>query len=316
MNYLNKDLQKRIDGKLKILNSLRPLPVPAVKKLQEQFKIEMTYNSNGIEGNTLTLKETFLVISEGITIKGKPLKDHLEAKNHYEALEYLYSLVEKDNSQNISEYLIRNLHKLVTAETDKEWAGNYRNSNVIIVGSEHTPPDAFEVSIVMGDLIKWLRENQKKLHPIELAAIFHHKLVFIHPFFDGNGRTARLAMNLLLMQKSYPMAVMLKNDRKKYYQTLSRADEKDYAPFVRFIAQAVERTLDIYLKTLTPVSQKIEKYFSLSEISKSTSYSAKYLNLLAQKGKLEAHKEGRNWLTTREAVARYMNSRERKRKII
>ena len=316
MNYLNKDLQKRIDGKLKILNSLRPLPVPAVKKLQEQFKIEMTYNSNGIEGNTLTLKETFLVISEGITIKGKPLKDHLEAKNHYEALEYLYSLVEKDNSQNISEYLIRNLHKLVTAETDKEWAGNYRNSNVIIVGSEHTPPDAFEVSIVMGDLIKWLRGNQKKLHPIELAAIFHHKLVFIHPFFDGNGRTARLAMNLLLMQKSYPMAVMLKNDRKKYYQTLSRADEKDYAPFVRFIAQAVERTLDIYLKTLTPVSQKIEKYFSLSEISKSTSYSAKYLNLLAQKGKLEAHKEGRNWLTTREAVARYMNSRERKRKII
>jgi|SRR3989344_3413239 len=316
MNYLNKDLQKRIDGKLKILNSLRPLPVPAVKKLQEQFKIEMTYNSNGIEGNTLTLKETFLVISEGITIKGKPLKDHLEAKNHYEALEYLYSLVEKDNSQNISEYLIRNLHKLVTAETDKEWAGNYRNSNVIIVGSEHTPPDAFRVPIVMGDLIKWLRENQKKLHPIELAAIFHHKLVFIHPFFDGNGRTARLAMNLLLMQKSYPMAVMLKNDRKKYYQTLSRADEKDYAPFVRFIAQAVERTLDIYLKTLTPVSQKIEKYFSLSEISKSTSYSAKYLNLLAQKGKLEAHKEGRNWLTTREAVARYMNSRERKRKII
>ena len=292
------------------------MPVPAVKKLQEQFKIEMTYNSNGIEGNTITLKETFLVISEGITIKGKPLKDHLEAKNHYEALEYLYSLVEKDNSQNISEYLIRNLHKLVTAETDKEWAGNYRNSNVIIVGSEHTPPDAFRVPIVMGDLIKWLRENQKKLHPIELAAIFHHKLVFIHPFFDGNGRTARLAMNLLLMQKSYPMAVMLKNDRKKYYQTLSRADEKDYAPFVRFIAQAVERTLDIYLKTLTPVSQKIEKYFSLSEISKSTSYSAKYLNLLAQKGKLEAHKEGRNWLTTREAVARYMNSRERKRKII
>ena len=113
MKHLNKNLQNRIERRLKELNKLRPLPPSAVKKLQEQFQIEMTYNSNAIEGNSLTLKETFLVINEGITIKGKPLKDHLEAKNHQEALEYLSNLVEKGKKQTISELFLRGLHQLV-----------------------------------------------------------------------------------------------------------------------------------------------------------------------------------------------------------
>lgn len=315
MKYLNKKLQDRIEEKVKELNKLRPLPASAVKKLQEQFRIEMTYNSNGIEGNSLTLKETFLVINEGITVKGKPLKDHLEAKNHYEALEYLSDLVEKGRRQTISERLIRKLHQLITKETEEEWAGRYRNSNVIIGGAEHTPPDALEVPSEMDNLIKWLKESRKKLHIIELAALLHHKLVYIHPFFDGNGRTARLIMNLLLMQAGYPLVIVLKNDRKKYYQVLSKADKGDLVPFVIFIARAVERSLDIYLKTLTPVSKKREKYLSLSEIAKQTPYSAKYLNLLVRQGKLEAHKQGRIWLTTKEAIERYTKTRERKRKI-
>lgn len=313
MKHLNKNLQHRIERKLKKINQLRPLPVQAVRKLQEQFKIEMTYNSNGIEGNSLTLKETFLIINEGITVKGKPLKDHLEAKSHYEALEYLSDLVEKDKQHTISERFIRNLHQIIMQETDKEWAGKYRNSNVVIGGAKHVPPDAFEVSILMNDFIKWIKENKKKLHLVELVALLHHKLVYIHPFFDGNGRTARLVMNLLLMQKGYPLVVVLKNDRKKYYQVLAKADKEDFIPLVQFMAQAIERSLDIYLKTLTPVSEKREKYLLLSEISKQTSYSTKYLNLLARQGKLEAHKQGRNWLTTKEAVERYMIARKRKR---
>lgn len=120
MEYLNKNLQNRIEDKLTELNRLRPLPPSAVRKLREQFKIEMTYNSNGIEGNSLTLKETFLVINEGITVKGKPLKDHLEAKDHYEALEYLSDLVEKGKRHTTSERFIRNLHQLIMRETDKE----------------------------------------------------------------------------------------------------------------------------------------------------------------------------------------------------
>ena len=218
VEYLDKKTKERINEKLKRLNKSRPLPSSAVKKLQEQFRIEMTYNSNGIEGNSLTLKETFLIINEGITVKGKPLRDHLEAKNHYEALEYLSSLVEKNRKQTVSEQLIRNLHQVVMQETEKEWAGKYRNSNVIIGGAEHEPINAVDVPYEMAKFIEWWRKYQKKIDVIELAAIIHHKLTYIHPFFDGNGRTARLIMNLILMQSGYPLVIILKNDRKKYYQ--------------------------------------------------------------------------------------------------
>ncbi len=167
----------------------------------------------------------------------------------------------------------------------------------------------------MKNVISWFVKTQKKLHPIELAALLHHKLVHIHPFFDGNGRTARLVMNIILMRAGYPLTVILKNDRKKYYRSLQSADGGSYKALTRFIAQAVERSLDIYLKTLRPSSPKNEKYQILSVISQNTPYSAKYLNLLARLGKLEAHKQGRNWLTSKEAVQRYIDGRERIRKI-
>jgi Fic family protein len=314
MQYLDKKIQTRIDEKLKLLNSFRPLPVSAVKKLKEQFEIEMTYNSNAIEGNSLTLKETYLVINEGITIKGKPLKDHLEAKNHQEALEYLYELVEADKKNTFSENLIRSLNQIVQQNIDKQWAGRYRNSAVIIGGADHRPPEALEIPKMMRSLVDWVGDNKKKMHPVELASILHHKLVFIHPFFDGNGRTSRLAMNILLMQAGFPLVIVMKNDRKKYYQTLSLADKNDYAPFINFIARAVERTLDIYLKILAPSKKNKEKFVSLSGLAKDSKFTEKYLNLLARSGKLEAHKEGRNWLSSKDALKRYLDSRERIRK--
>lgn len=315
MKYLDTKTAKRLEEKLSKLHSLRPLPKSAVKKLREQMQIEMTYNSNAIEGNSLTLKETFLVINEGITVKGKPLKDHLEAKDHHAALQFLYELVEKGKRHTISERLIRSLHELIMQDTDKEWAGTYRNANVMISGADHTPPDALEVPQQMRELANWIKDNRKKLHIIESTSLLHHKLAFIHPFFDGNGRTARIIMNLLLMQSGFPLVIILKNDRKKYYDVLDKADKGDYNPLVRFIAQAVERSLDLYLKTLTPVSKKQEKYLPLSELAKQTPYSAKYLNLLIRQGKLEAHKDDRNWITTKEAVNRYIKDRERKRRI-
>lgn len=310
---LDKKIQERLERKKELLNSLRPLPVQAVKKLREQFELEMTYNSNAIEGNSLTLKETYLVISEGITIKGKPLKDHLEAKNHTEALAFLYDLIDKDKKHTLSEQLIRSLHQLIVSDTDKEWAGRYRNSAVMITGADYTPPEAMEVPKLMRQLIEWTRKEKQKLRPVELAAIFHHKLVHIHPFFDGNGRTARLAMNIFLLQAGFPLAIVLKNDRKKYYRMLSMADKGNYEPLVRFVAQAVERSLDIYLKVLTPSSKKKEKFYKLSELSKLSKYSTKYLNLLTRTGKLEAHKEGRNWFASKEALERYISGRERKK---
>lgn len=303
----------RIDEKLKKLQGLRPLSSSAVEKLRQQFELEMTYNSNAIEGNSLTLKETYLVLNEGITIKGKPLKDHLEAKDQHQALEFLYDFVNPDKKSTFSEHLIRNLHQIVMQKTDAEYAGKYRTSNIFIGGADHTPPDALQVPGEMENLMKWFVKERKRLHPIELSALLHHKFVYIHPFFDGNGRTARLIMNLVLMQAGYPLAVILKNDRKKYYRVLSLADKGDTDPTIKFVSSAVERSLDIYLKTLTPVTQHREEFKILSEISKQTFYSEKYLNLLARSGKLEAHKQGRNWLTSQESIDRYIKSRQRKR---
>ena len=146
----------------------------------------------------------------------------------------------------------------------------------------------------------------------ESAAYAYH-LSQNHPFFDGNGRTSRLVMNIVLMQAGFPLVIVLKNDRKKYYQNLSLADKGDYTPFVNFIARAVERTLNIYMKILMPNKKGKEKFISLAELSKETKFTEKYLNLLARSGKLEAYKEGRNWVTSKDALKRYLDNRKRKR---
>lgn len=308
-----KALLKRIDEKLQAIERHRPLPSSAVAKLREQFAIEMTYNSNAIEGNRLTLQETYLVISEGITVKGKPLKDHVEAKNHHEAIQFLYELLERDKRHTISKHLIRSLQQMIVSESDPEVAGKYRTGNVMITGSKHSPPDAFEVPKLMHDLVAWIKKSEGRMHPVELAALAHHKITHIHPFFNGSGRTARLLMNLLLMTKGYPLVVILKNDRKKYYASLDKADHGDTSAIERLVAQAVERSMNIYLKAIRPKQDPRAKLVPLSKLAAGTKFSEKYLNLLARSGKLEAHKEGRNWVSSKAALKRYLDTRERKR---
>lgn len=310
-----KQLLARIDEKYKLIQSQRPLSPAIVAKLKEQFSIEMTYNSNAIEGNKLTLKETFLVINDGLTVKGKSLQDHLEAKNHHEAIHFLYELLEHEKRHTVSEQLVRSLQKIIVRDLDDEDAGNYRKGSVMITGSKHKPPEAFEVAHLMRDLIVWIKKNSKVLHPVELAAKAHHKLVHIHPFTDGNGRTARLFMNLILMQSGYPLVVILKNDRPKYYRALEKADQGQSADMERFIAQAVERSMNLYLKAFkSPIPQKA-KLLPLSAIAEKSPFSEKYLNLLARNGKLEAHKEGRIWMSSMESLERYLQGRERQRKV-
>ena len=319
MALLDPTFLKRLDQKLEIIKKHRPLPTASVNKLKEQFAIELTYNSNAIEGNRLTLKETYLVISEGITVKGKSLRDHLEAKDHHEAIHFLYELIEHDRRHTVSEHLIRSLQQLVIRETDSKNAGTYRAENVIITGSSHTPPEAYEIPHLMKKFVDWMKSSNKKYHPIELAALAHHRLVHIHPFVDGNGRTARLLMNLLLLQQGYPLVVILKNDRKKYYDVLEQADREKFGPLVQFIAQSTERALNLYLRVLNPAKSRaqsnMQRYMPLSELSRGTPYSAKYLNLLIRSGKLEGHKEGRNWVSSRGALNRYLAGRLRKRKV-
>jgi len=302
---IRKNLQQLLENKLKQLNKLRPISNTLILKLKERFEVEMTYNSNAIEGNTLTLKETFWVIQEGITVKGKSLKDHLEARNHKDALDFLYELINKNQKNTISEHLIKELHALIIQDINKKIAGQYRIVDVFITGTDHTPPSAIDVPYKMKELIKWAQKNYKSMNIIEFAAIFHHKFVHIHPFEDGNGRTGRLLMNIFIMAYGFPLSVIQNNDRQKYYRALALADSGNYKLLVNFIAQAVLRSLNIYLDTLIPTKDK-EKYLPLSEISKVFPYSQEYLSKLAKEGKIEAYKLKRNWLTSKESIERYI----------
>lgn len=306
---LSENLKNMLEEKLKRLNELRPISTTLLQKLKERFEVEMTYNSNAIEGNTLTLKETYWVIQQGITVKGKPLKDHLEAKNHKEALDFLYETIEHSKNFTFSEHLIRELHALIIQDIDKNIAGKYRDVDVFITGAEHKPPSALEVPFKMRELVDWAKTNYKKMNIVEFAAIFHHKFVHIHPFQDGNGRTGRLVMNIFLLNYGFPLVIIQKNNRQQYYKALGLADMQNYRFLVSFIAQAVLRSLNIYLDTLTPSRDK-EKWISLAEATKFCSYSQAYLGKLAKEGKLDAIKLKRNWLTTKEAVENYISSKK------
>lgn len=306
--YLSQKTKNLLKEKLNTLNSLRPINRTLLNKIREDFQIEMTYNSNAIEGNTLTKKETFWVISEGLTIKGKSLKEHLEVKNHKEALDFLYELIDINKKNIISEHLIKQIHSLAVKESDSEIAGTYRKGNVFISGSDHKPPSGFEVPNKMEELIKWIKEEKDNYHIVELSAILHHKLVAIHPFWDGNGRTARIIMNIFIMQAGHPMAVILKNDRQRYYRVLSEADKGDYKNLCEFLAQSVIRSLNVFLTTLKPSQKEKDKLLSLAELSKYCDYSPAYLKKLALSNKIEATKKGRNWYSSKKAVEDYVES--------
>lgn len=295
---------KRIKEKLLVLNKSRPFPPYLVNKLREQFSIEMNYNSNAIEGNTLTLRETMLVLQQGITIKGKSLKDHLEVKNQAEAIAYLYEIVGGTQDIQISEILIRNIHSLIVQKIEGVEAGTYRSYDVRISGSKHVPPPAFEVSHKMNELINWYKKNKKTLDTVTLATEFKHRFVHIHPFGDGNGRVSRLIFNIILMKEGYPIVVILKNDRMKYYRALQKADKGKIENLVFLISQAIERSLDLYIQAIKN-STKENTIMLLSEIASKTKYSSEYLGLLIRSGKIAGVKEGRNWKTSLDAIQRY-----------
>jgi Fic family protein len=300
----------RLYEKKQVLQTSRPLPSIALNKIKESLSIEWTYNSNSIEGNTLSLRETQMVLQEGITIKGKSLREHFETHNHDKAIDYLFSIVNEDYVLRSIDIL--NLHGLVLRSIEEDFAGRLRNGGVRITGANFVPPNANKVSDLLDELIHFINTNPLHLNDIELAAVFHHKLVWIHPFFDGNGRTVRLAMNLLLIRCGFPPAIILKNDRKKYYEALNQANGGNYQKLTLLMCQALERTLNIYINAL-PGNDK--EYIEISNLVQEPNmpYGQEYISLLARQGKIDAYKEGRNWLTTREAIENYINTRKRKR---
>ncbi len=300
----------RLQDKLNLLNAARPLPSASLNSIRESLLIEWTYNSNSIEGNTLNLRETQMVLQEGITVKGKSLREHFEAKNHEHAITYLYGLVKPAYKMTSKDILA--IHALVLRVIEDDFAGRLRNASVRISGANFIPPNARKVPDLLDNLVDFVNRNPLQLNAIELATVFHHQFVHIHPFFDGNGRTVRLAMNLLLMKVGFPPAIILTTDRKKYYEALNQANKGKYHKLMLLMCQAVERSLNIYLSA---VPNNDQDYEAISTIVKEPDvpYGQEYVSLLARQGKIDAHKEGRVWYTTKDAILNYIINRERKR---
>ena len=251
----------KLDALKAKLDEYRPLPAAVVANLHENLVLQWTYHSNAIEGNTLTLKETKVAL-EGITVGGKTLSEHFEAINHRDAI----LLVEEHVSQQqtLDEWTIKSLHQLVLKNIDADNAGKYRSVNVQIAGAEHRPPEALfiseEVTEQMQGFIHWYNTEANQLHPVERAAKVHGEFVKIHPFVDGNGRTARLLMNLELMKAGFPATVIEVDQRLAYYEALDNAHSSgDYGDFIALVASSVVRSFDPYWYALG-VEAEVEEY--------------------------------------------------------
>ena len=258
-------LLEKIDRLKSEVDGLRPLSAEQEGRVMQKFRLDWNYHSNAIEGNSLTYGETIVFLMEGLTAKGKPFKDHLDIKGHNEGIDFLMDLLKKDSP--LLEKTIRELHQMILVEpyfTPAQTSGGVRVEKKVTLGAykkmpNHvkTPTGAIhyyatpeETPAKMGELMEWLHENQRKkeLHPVVIAAVFHHRFVAIHPFDDGNGRMSRLLMNFILMQDAYPPVVIKQEDRNAYYAALSQADTGNNEPFVEFIGERLIHSLEIYLR--------------------------------------------------------------------
>lgn len=257
---------EQVDVLKKQVDSLRPLPKEIEDRVLQKLRLEWNYHSNAIEGNQLSYGETVAFIMEGITAKGKTLKDHLDIKGHDEAIKYLLDIV-KNADYVLNEADIRNLHQLLLKEnyfvdaqtpsgekTRKEIKiGQYKSSpNHVLTatGETHYYASPEQVPMRMGDLMDWYKEakENKSVHPVVLATLFHHEFTAIHPFDDGNGRMGRLLLNLMLLQNGYPPIVVKQNDKLNYYQVLRQADAGEMVPINEYMSTLVEHSLNIYIK--------------------------------------------------------------------
>lgn len=294
------DKLKQITEKKQQLDKLQPLPKDVVTNLEEWFKVELTYSSNAIEGNTLSRIETAEVIERGTAavISGKPLRDQLEAINHAKALEFIKELAkQRKGHQFITEEDIKAIHKIILTGIRDDWAGRYRAIDVHIKGADVELPSLQRVIHLMNDFADWLTIQQEP-HPAQVAAEAHLKLVSIHPFSDGNGRTARLLMNLILILNGYPMAVIRNEDRIQYLDVIYQTQIKNITlPYYDFIKNAVGRSLDAYINAAkgkpiipqlnTSLEASSEKLLKIGELAKTTGETIHTLRFWTYRGLLK-----------------------------
>lgn len=293
------NLLRRLTEKKKRLDKLQPLPKELEQSLEDWLRVELTYSSNAIEGNTLTRIETAEVLRRGVAavIKGKPLKDQLEALNHAKALEFIKIQARTLKShRDITEEKIKAIHKIILTGINDEWAGKYRKTEVFIRGFNVDLPQPHKVPYMMAELSQWLQGIQE--HAVKVAADAHYKFVSIHPFIDGNGRTGRLLMNLVLLIHGYPMAIIPNEERTQYLTALNTAQTKgNLQSFYTIIAVAVERMLDAYinaaqgkpaLSNLVPTAPKTKKLLRIGELAKETGETLHAIRHWTEKGLLKA----------------------------
>ena len=241
------NLLEKCDILKKDWDQLKPLNGIQLQKMNAYFRLNYTYESNRIEGNTLTLQETHLVVNEGLTIGGKSMREHLEVVNHSEAIEYISEIVR--DKIPFSESIVKQIHYLILKGIDRENAGVYRSIGVRISGSTHIPPEPFLLNRLMEVVFEYYQLHKSSLHPIVLAAEMHEQIVRIHPFIDGNGRTTRLIMNLILMQHGFPIANIKGdlNSRMEYYRALESATTDKKSAFYELVAKTVHTALNEHI---------------------------------------------------------------------
>lgn len=283
------EMLQQLTTKKQKLDTYRPLPPELVKNLDDWFRVELTYTSNAIEGNSLTRAETALVVEKGLTVQGKSLTEHLEAANHAQALDYVKTLVGKTR-QDVTEPDILDIHRLILNKIETGNAGRYRTQHARLTGTDVVLPNPIKVPALMTEFIKWL-VGRNSDHIVKIGADAHYKLVSIHPFSDGNGRTARLLMNLLLMQQGYPPAIIRKEDRLAYINSLEKAQKGNgLDDFYNLIYSAVDRSLDIYLEAVEPGQQ--QRFYTTAEVAKLLQVDPESVRRYVRSNKLRAVRLG------------------------
>lgn len=299
MAILNERIHERILEKKVRIDRHRPLHPDLVARLRHDTLVEYTHSSNAIEGNTLTLGETSAVI-RGVTVRGKTLEEHLEARNHPEAIKFIEDLA-RDRSP-ITEADIKKIHDILMNGL-LESPGEYRTGMIAVPGANFVPVQSSDIPEKIDELISMLEFNPMEYIPAELAARFTHQFLVIHPFHDGNGRTSRLLLNLILMRFGYPVLTNISyRDRKQYLESLGEADLGNYARLINFVASSIEESLTKYLVAIEEL-----EVFTLREAAEYSPYSSEYLGLRARDGSLGAFKDGRNWKVTKEDLESYIS---------
>ncbi len=308
------NLIKSILAKKKQLDQLKPFPKVFINNIEEWNKVELTYTSNSIEGNTLSRKETAQIIEKGITVKGKSITEHLEAINHAKAYEYIKSL--KPNSvSKIDKRIILDIHALILRNIDTANSGIYRNIPVRISGSTVILPNPLKVSDLMDELISWLHTSKETI--LKIAVDVHFKLVSIHPFTDGNGRVARLVMNLILIIGGYPPTVIRKENRIEYIDAIEKGQlTGDLSDYYSFMYKSINQSLEFYLKT---IKGKTHEFISIpaglmkiGELAKETNETVPTIRYWTKEGLLKVNEFslGGYQLYSQEAIDRIKKIRK------